>query len=104
MGFLFFRLSSASQRLKEISVGKLLFFLLVALALYVLWGGLARFMALRARGDAPQNTPDASQAIPELMVSCSYCGTHIPLGETLKLREKNFCSEEHLRISQSTSQ
>ena len=86
----------------EIRVGKSLFFLLVALALYVLWGGVARAVIEKVRRSVSRRPHDVSRANSELMVSCSYCGTHVPVSEALRLRDISFCSEEHRRISQTS--
>ena len=88
----------------EIRVGKLLFFLLVALTLYVLLRGVAGAANKKVRRGASRSPRDDSRADLVLMVSCSHCGTHFPVSEALKLGKKSFCSEEHRRISQTSQQ
>lgn len=83
-------------------MGKLLFFLLVALALYVLLSGVARIAIEKVKRRVSLSSNDASRTESEQMVSCSHCGTHVPISEALKLGEKRFCSEEHRRTSQTS--
>jgi len=83
-------------------VGKLLLFLLVAIALYVLLSGATRAVVDKVRRWYSRSSYDASDTNSESMVACSYCGTHIPVSEALRLSDKIFCSEEHRRISQTS--
>lgn len=70
-------------------MGRLLFFLLLAVAVYVLWRSLQR------RDSAPRS-PGAGQS-PRQMVSCATCGLHVPRNEALALGDRYFCCEEHRR-------
>jgi uncharacterized protein len=71
-------------------MGRILFFLLLAIAVYLLWRSLQR------RGSA-RSTTGQEQRAPQAMVSCATCGLHLPRQEALALGERYFCCEEHRR-------
>ena len=68
-------------------MGRILFFLLLAVAVYVLWRS---FQRRNERSAEPPRTPQA-------MVSCATCGLHLPRQEALSLGDRYFCCEEHRR-------
>jgi uncharacterized protein len=70
-------------------MGRILFFLLLALAVYLLWRSLQR-------RDTPPRPPSPERS-PQAMVSCATCGLHVPRQEALALGERYFCCEEHRR-------
>lgn len=71
-------------------MGRILFFVLLALAVYLLWRSLQR------RDVAPR-TKASEERSPQAMVSCATCGLHVPRQEALMLGERYFCCEEHRR-------
>lgn len=72
-------------------MGRILFFLLLALAAYVAWQWLRR-SALRG---PPGQT--RAPATPQAMVSCAHCGLHVPQADALPADERFFCCEDHRR-------
>ena len=73
-------------------MGRILFFVLLAFAVYVGWHWLRRQSlrdAARPRG--------ADQSAPQAMVSCALCGLHLPRSDALPAGERFFCCEEHRR-------
>lgn len=70
-------------------MGRLILFLIVGLAIY--WW-------LRK----PKGTPGKSAAgerEAETMVSCAYCGLHVPLKECVAENGRYYCGEEHRRLA-----
>ena len=75
-------------------MGKLLFLILAAIAVYVVLGSIARASA--AKQGIRTETPDPQSESPaELMVSCAVCGVNIPKSESLRHGNRFFCCEEH---------
>ena len=72
-------------------MGRILFFLLLALAAYIGWQWLRR---TSLRGPTP---PSGKTAAPQAMVSCAHCGLHLPQADALPAGERYFCCEEHRR-------
>jgi uncharacterized protein len=70
-------------------MGRILFFVLLAVALYLVW------RALQRRDRTPRSPPNADT--PQVMVSCATCGLHVPRREALLLGDRYFCCEEHRR-------
>jgi len=72
-------------------VGKILFFLILGVALFLLLG--------KGRGarSGRREAPPPAQS-PEPMVSCAYCGLHIPSSESLLTEGRHYCGEEHRRL------
>jgi len=70
-------------------MSRILFFVLLALAIYLLWH-LMRKKSLAARDEKPKPL-----RLP--MVSCATCGLHVPRDEALVQDERYFCCEEHRR-------
>jgi uncharacterized protein len=71
-------------------MGRILFFLLLAVAIYLLW----RSFQKRATGTRAEGAADG---VPQAMVSCATCGLHLPRQEALPLGDRFFCCEEHRR-------
>ncbi len=71
-------------------MGKFILFLLIAVAVYW-WLRQPRSIARR---DDPAGTADA-----ETMVSCAYCGLHVPLTESVSDEGRHYCGEEHRRLA-----
>lgn len=71
-------------------MGRILFFLLLAVVAYMVW----RSMQRRDKGPPPSS---ADPQLPQAMVSCATCGLHVPRQEALLLGERFFCCEEHRR-------
>jgi uncharacterized protein len=72
-------------------MGRILFFLLLALVVYVAW------RAMQKRGGHRSSTDREQQQTPQAMVSCATCGLHLPRQEALALGDRYFCCEEHRR-------
>ena len=71
-------------------MGRILFFLLLAIVIYLVWRSIQR------RGsDRRAAGPD--ERVPQAMVSCATCGLHLPRQEALLLGDRYFCCEEHRR-------
>lgn len=70
-------------------MSRILFFVLLALAVYLAW-------RLLQKKQLPTDRPDSG--VPRLpMVSCATCGLHVPRDEALMQDERYFCCEEHRR-------
>jgi uncharacterized protein len=67
-------------------VGKLILFLIVAVAIYW-WLRRPRTIVRQSE------TPAAME--PEAMVSCTYCGLHVPLRESVIVDGRHYCGLEH---------
>ncbi len=68
-------------------MGKLLFFLLLAVLVYRLVHG-------GRRAQPPRPRPPGS----ETMVACAHCGLHVPRGESLERNGRHYCCWEHLKL------
>lgn len=75
-------------------MGRILFFILLAVGLYVgyrLWrAGQRRGAAGRTEGQMP--------VAGEAMVRCEHCGLNVPQSEALTEGGRWFCSEAHRRL------
>lgn len=71
-------------------MGRILFFVVLAVAAYVAWTWLRR-AALRDT----QKPPRVDK--PQAMVGCAHCGLHLPQQEALPAGDRFYCSEEHRR-------
>jgi uncharacterized protein len=70
-------------------MSRIVFFVLLALAIYLVW-------RLLQKKQPPPSGADSSVArLP--MVSCATCGLHVPREEALIQGERYFCCEEHRR-------
>lgn len=74
-------------------MGRIIFFVLLAVAAYLVWKSLQR----AGRRTDPKPPPAATQA----MVSCAHCGLHLPQTDALVDGNRYFCSDEHRRLSAS---
>jgi uncharacterized protein len=70
-------------------MGRIAFFVLLALAIYVGWRLFQAKQLSRKNGAA--NVP----RLP--MVSCATCGLHVPRNEALTQDDRFYCCEEHRR-------
>jgi uncharacterized protein len=70
-------------------MGRILFFVLLAVAAYVAWQWLRRSSI---RGHARDSQ---APAVPQAMVSCAHCGLHLPRQDALPAGERYYCSDEH---------
>ena len=76
-------------------MSRVLFFVLLALAIYLVW-------RLLQKKSLPRRDQDSSVArLP--MVSCATCGLHVPRNEALVRDERYFCCEEHRRAAPPAS-
>lgn len=69
------------------------FWIWLAIALAVLW-----FWRNKARRAASGQAAPAAPAGSEKMVSCAYCGVHLPMSEALGQNEPYFCSVQHRQL------
>lgn len=73
-------------------MGRILFFLLLAIVVYVAWRAMQR-----RGGESSSAGREQQQKVPQAMVSCATCGLHLPRQEALALGDRYFCCEEHRR-------
>jgi uncharacterized protein len=73
-------------------LGKLILFLLIGFVIY--WG-------LRKMGGAGDRASTPKPPQPETMVSCDYCGLHVPQKESIVEQGRYYCGEEHRRLDGS---
>jgi uncharacterized protein len=71
-------------------MGRIFFFLLLALAIYLAWRWMQRASLPPGRARAPELEAQA-------MVSCAKCGLHVPRIEALPVGERYYCCEDHRR-------
>lgn len=67
-------------------MGKFLLLIAVALVVYAL---------LRAGLKRRKNAGRQAARATDDMVRCAQCGVHLPRGESLVLRDRYFCCDEH---------
>lgn len=72
-------------------MGKLLTLLIVAIVLVLLIKKLRR-----GGSDAPPRPRRGDRV--EHMVVCSYCGVHVPEGESVSAGGRVYCCDEHRRL------
>lgn len=70
-------------------MSRIVFFVLLALAIYLVWRLLQKKHLPPAGSD--------SSVVRLSMVSCATCGLHVPREEALIQNEHYFCCEEHRR-------
>lgn len=70
-------------------MGRIIFFVLLGLAIYVAWRWVQR-SSLPSRPRPPELDAQA-------MVSCAKCGLHVPRIEALPAGERYYCCEDHRR-------
>jgi uncharacterized protein len=68
-------------------MGKLLFFLLLAVAIY--------WWLRRSQSDRNEQSRDPKI---EAIVKCAYCGLHVPQSESVFDRGHYYCDEKHRRL------
>ncbi len=66
--------------------------LLIILALFALLWLLRGFLLTRKRDSTP------AEKLPGDLVSCAYCGVHLPRADARSAGGQHFCSEEHWRL------
>lgn len=71
-------------------MGRILFFVLLALAIWIAWQWLRR----QSRRDVVAPRSQGAHAA-QAMVSCALCGLHLPRTDALPAGERFFCCEEH---------
>lgn len=74
-------------------MGRIVFFVLLALALYVAY---RLWRAGQCRDDAGRDERSPPSAEP--MVRCEHCGLNVPQSEALADGGRWFCSEAHRRL------
>jgi uncharacterized protein len=74
-------------------MGRLLFFLLLGVALYVAFR-FWRVARKRSEGAAGGDRGSAS----EPMISCAHCGLNVPRSEAIGDGGRWYCSESHRRL------
>ena len=77
-------------------MSRILFFVLLALAIYLIW----RVVQKKQLASRVQDSKPLRLA----MVSCAMCGLHVPRGEAVVQDERYFCCEEHRRAMPPASQ
>lgn len=80
-------------------MGRVLFFVLLALAAYVGWQWMRRSAVRDRRGAEARSRPDSA---PQLMVSCAVCGLHLPRQEALTAGDRFYCCDEHRQRGQAS--
>jgi uncharacterized protein len=86
------RVSSSDDR-SGVDVSKLLFFILVAVAVY--------WLLRPSRDEGPPRHRAGSAAEP--MVACARCGLHVPRSESVEADGRHYCCAEHRRLGSGDS-
>ncbi|HMZ01904.1 MAG TPA: PP0621 family protein [Burkholderiaceae bacterium] len=73
-------------------MARLVWILLLALAVVALWRGARRRDAARPDAATP---PPRRGAAPEAMVRCAHCGLYLAAADALQDGERSYCSEAH---------
>jgi uncharacterized protein len=73
-------------------MARLVWVLLLVLAVVALWRGARRREAPR---NAAPPVPPRRGAVPEAMVRCAHCGLHLTEAEALQDGGRSYCSEAH---------
>ncbi|NLC37623.1 MAG: hypothetical protein GX772_14520 [Alcaligenaceae bacterium] len=84
-------------------MGKILFWIILILAVLIGARLLARSSSSPAPGGRLRKTAKAGQADmsqAEAMVRCQHCGIHLPRSEAFMSNGKTWCGPEHARIAQ----
>jgi uncharacterized protein len=83
-------------------MGKVLVWIGIALALWLVWrlAGISRRRteAARASRSAPDGSREGAGPVgsrPELMMQCAVCGVHLPGTEARFARGRVYCSDAH---------
>ncbi|MFN7571334.1 MAG: PP0621 family protein [Betaproteobacteria bacterium] len=77
-------------------MGRILFWVVLALAAYALWRGWQR-----AQRRARMTTERRAAVAGESMVACRVCGLNVPRSEAVADGEHSYCCEEHRRQAHS---
>ena len=75
-------------------MGKLLFWIVIIIAVLCVARIAARMAAARARPVSPPPKPPA-QRRRRGMVRCAHCGIHLPRSEALLQNGRTWCSADH---------
>jgi uncharacterized protein len=70
-------------------VSKIFLFLIIAVVVY--W-----WLRKQRNLPRPDNSDRRNRA--ETMVSCAYCGLHVPLSESVSGDDRYYCGDEHRRL------
>lgn len=81
---------SCEKRAIEIDMGKLIFFILIAVLIY--W--IIKSRQLKQKDKEAEVLPESA----EDMVNCSYCGVYLPKSEAVGNHDKYFCCNEHSHL------
>ncbi len=78
-------------------MGKLLFWVVVIVAVLLIARVLARQVARRNAPPAP--AAPSARAVPTspMMTRCAHCGIHLPRAEAVMINGQTWCSEEHAK-------
>ena len=74
-------------------MGKLAFFLIIAVLVY--WLIKTRASEKTKEFENDEHTDSASQKSLEEMVRCAHCGVHLPRSESVTSQGEFFCSNNH---------
>lgn len=75
-------------------MARLIWVLLLVLAVVALWRGARRRDAVRPEA-SPAPPPGRRDPSPEAMVRCAHCGLHLTEADALQDGERSYCSEAH---------
>ena len=81
-------------------MSRLILLILIGLIANWFWRNLhkQREGSVRGQGDARRGSPFAqkpAQALPEPMVRCAHCDTHLPVSEATMSGGRHFCNPRH---------
>ena len=76
-------------------MGRVLFFILVGIAIWLLWRGSVRVTSRPGAHEASRSEHG------EDMVQCARCGVHLPRSESITTQGRFYCSPDHQRLHQS---
>lgn len=80
-------------------MGRILFFVLLAVAAYVAWRWSRLQRPGGQSGQANQPRPPAAPSgEAEAMVRCSRCGVHLPRSEAIASSGAFYCCDEHRQL------
>lgn len=83
-------------------MGKLLFWVVLIIAVLFVARIAARMAAARQADDTPKarrSAPaPAAPATPESMVRCAHCGIHLPRSEAVLQNGMTWCSVDHAKL------
>ncbi|MGE4336900.1 MAG: PP0621 family protein [Pigmentiphaga sp.] len=79
-------------------MSKILFWVVIILAVLLVSRLLARHAVRRKAEAPPRKRRGASAARPQAMVQCAHCGVHLPAADAVKSQGQTWCSTEHARL------